>query len=209
MVAGPGLARRILKLLAVVVVLVVAYLAVTAAQIWWTARQNDSPHVAAIVVMGSAEYDGTPSPDLAARLSHALALWRRGLAREVVVTGGRESGDHYTESGVSATWLEVRGVPSRDIVEEDTARDSYQSVSAAARAIMARGQRTAIMVSDPFHEERIVGMATRLGLTAYPSPTRTSPIRGLAVVPYYARETLAVAVGRVIGYQTLSELMHP
>lgn len=192
-----------------VVLVVIVYLAVTAAQIWWTARQNQSPHVSAIVVMGAAEYNGTPSPDLVARLSHALALWRQNVATTVVVTGGRESGDRFTEAGVSEAWLEQHFVPADDVLEESSARDSYQSVLAATRSLMARNERKVVMVSDPFHEDRIVGMATRLGLDAYPSPTRTSPIGGLSVLPYFGRETLAVGVGRIIGYQTLSEVMHP
>ncbi|MGH9071120.1 MAG: YdcF family protein [Acidimicrobiales bacterium] len=202
-------ARRLLKLAGIALFLVVVYLVVTVAQIWWTARQNQSPHVEAIVVMGAAEYDGTPSPDLAARLSHALALWRKGVATTIVVTGGRESGDQFTEAGVSAAWLETRNVPSGEIVEADQARDSYQSVAAAAKAVLRTGQPSVVMVSDPFHEQRILGMAARLGLVAYPSPTRTSPIRGFAVIPYYGRETTAVAVGRIIGYQALSEWLHP
>lgn len=208
MLPGLGLGRRLVKLAAGVAVVVVAYLAVTAAQIWWTARQNANPHADAIIVMGAAQYNGSPSPDLVARLSHALALWRAGVATIVVVTGGRESGDPFTEAGVSATWLERRGVPRHDILAEKVGRDSYESIAAAVRAL-GRSRRIVVMVSDPFHEDRIVSMAQRLGLHAYPSPTRTSPIRGLAVLPYYARETFAVAIGRIIGYSTLSHIMHP
>ncbi|MGH9129910.1 MAG: YdcF family protein [Acidimicrobiales bacterium] len=208
LIGGFGLAQ-LFKLLAGVVAVVVVYLAVTVAQVWWTARQNDAPKAQAIVVMGAAEYDGTPSPVLKARLTHALSLWRSNLAPVIVVTGGREEGDRFTEAGVEAIWLEARQVPASAIIEEKRGRDSYESIAAARDSLEPLDRRRLIMVSDPFNEDRIVSMVARLGLVAYPSPTRTSPIRGAAVVGYYARETLAVGVGRIIGYQALSNLLHP
>jgi hypothetical protein len=44
-------------------------------------------------------------------------------------------------------------------------------------------------------------MAAELGLQGHSSPTTTSPIRGATEAQYMVRETLAVAIGRVIGYR--------
>jgi uncharacterized SAM-binding protein YcdF (DUF218 family) len=183
----------------------VLYLVVTAAQVVAASRQDDARPAQAIVVMGSAEYDGVPSPDLRARLDHALELWRRGLAPVVVVTGGAEPGDRYSESEVSATYLEDRRVP-RSAVWEVAGRNSWQSLDQAARLLRSRGATRVLLVSDPFHSARIADISAQLGLTGYPSPTNTSPIRGLATVPYFAKETLGVAVGRVVGFERLSGL---
>jgi uncharacterized SAM-binding protein YcdF (DUF218 family) len=140
---------------------------------------------------------------LRARLDHAASLWRAGLAPLVVVTGGKQPGDVFTEAGAGATYLEAKGVPLSDVVLESAGRDSWQSLAAAAALLQARGARRVLLVSDPFHDERIVLMAGELGLTAYVSPTRTSPIRGVAVVPYFAKETLEVAIGRIVGFRRL------
>ena len=51
---------------------VVAYLAVTAVQVWLTGRRYEPRPAGAIVVMGAAQYNGVPSPDLAARLDQAV-----------------------------------------------------------------------------------------------------------------------------------------
>ena len=48
-----------------------------------------------------------------------------------------------------------------------------------------------------------MAIASTLGLQPYPTPTRTSPIKGWSTVPYFAKETLGVALGRIIGYQHL------
>jgi len=180
-----------------------AYLLVTLSQVWWASREDQARPVQAIVVLGSAQYDGIPSPDLKARLDQALSLWRRGLADVVVVTGGKAPGDAHTEASASADYLAHNGVPQSKILREDTGRDSWQSLSAAADFLEARGDRDVLLVSDPFHDERISLMAAELGLTPFVSPTRTSPIRGLSVLPYFAKETLEVAVGRVVGFRRL------
>ncbi|MGI8492480.1 MAG: hypothetical protein ACR2NJ_06950, partial [Acidimicrobiales bacterium] len=66
-----------------------------------------------------------------------------------------------------------------------------------------RSVKTVLLVSDPFHDERISLMAKELGLTPWVSPTRSSPIKGTAVLPYYGKETLEVALGRIIGFRRL------
>lgn len=181
----------------------ILYLVVTFVQVWWSSRQNQARPAQAIIVLGSAQYNGVPSADLRARLDHALSLWRQHLAPVIVVTGGKEPGDTYTEATASAKYLASMGVPEPAILREDAGRDSWQSLSAAAEFLRARGDTKVILVSDPFHDERISLMADELGLTPYVSPTRTSPIRGWSVVPYFAKETIEVAIGRVVGFRRL------
>ncbi|HZX55220.1 MAG TPA: hypothetical protein VFE86_11095, partial [Ilumatobacteraceae bacterium] len=57
-----------------------AYYGVTLYQVRSTAGSDQTRPVDAIVVMGAAQYDGRPSPQLAARLDHALELWSSGVA---------------------------------------------------------------------------------------------------------------------------------
>ncbi len=194
--------------LALAVVVAAGYLGVTAIQVWWTSRRNDAQSAQAIVVMGAAQYDGRPSPVLRARLAHVLALWRDHRASSIVVTGGKEEGDSHTEAQASAAWLEGQGVPASAIAAEVGGRDSWQSLDLAAAYLLPRHLSDVLLVSDPYHEERIMAMASSLGLDPHPSPTRLSPIRGWAAVPYYARETVAVAVGTIVGYGRLSRWMH-
>jgi uncharacterized SAM-binding protein YcdF (DUF218 family) len=184
--------------------LLVAYLLFNLVQVWWASRQNQARPVQAIVVLGAAQYNGVPSPDLRARLDHALLLWHKQLAPVVVVTGGKEAGDAYTEATAGATYLAARGIPPADIISEGTGRNSWQSLAAAASMLEARHATQVLLVSDPFHDERIALMAGELGLTPFVSPTRTSPIKGLAVIPYFAKETVEVAIGRVVGFQRLT-----
>jgi len=183
------------------VAVVVLYLGVTFAQVWLAASRDEAGPAQAIVVFGTAQYNGTPSPVLAARLDHAVDLYRRRLAPVIVVTGGNQPGDRYTEAGASADYLLRRGVPDSDVLREVSGTTSWQSLAAAANFLGDRDINDVLLVSDPFHSYRIRAMASELGLEGRFSPTRTSPIHGMEEARYMVRETAAVAVGRIIGYR--------
>ena len=51
-----------------------------------------------------------------------------------------------------------------------------------------------------------MAIASSVGLTPHPTPTQTSPINGISAVPYYAKETVGVALGRIIGFDNLNSI---
>lgn len=200
------MARAPRRIVAALLTAGVLYYLVSLGQVMWAAHLDQVDAAQAIVVLGSAEYDGRPSPDLAARLSHALDLWRRKVAGVIVTTGGKEPADVYTEADAGADWLEARGVPRHRILAVVDGRDTWQSLQAVSGVLAARGISTVVLVSDPFHDERIRLMSSSLGMHPRVSPTRTSPIRGGALVPYYAKEAVEVAASRIVGWRRLSQL---
>jgi vancomycin permeability regulator SanA len=180
---------------------VVLYLCVTFVQVWRAARHDQARPAEAIVVFGTAQYNGVPSPVLAARLDHAIELYEKDLAPVIVVTGGNQPGDQFTEATASANYLIERGVPDEDVLREVSGTSSWQSLAAAANFLDDRDITDVLLVSDPFHSLRIRAMASELGLDGHSSPTKTSPIRGMTEARYMARETVAVAVGRIVGFR--------
>jgi uncharacterized SAM-binding protein YcdF (DUF218 family) len=183
------------------IALVVAYVAATFAQVWWTARRDEARPVDAIVVLGAAQYDGQPSGALQGRLDHAWDLWERHLAKTIIVTGGNQPGDRTTEGLTGFTYLRGRGVPEASILVEVGARSTFEALSASRLILDQHGLRTALLVSDPYHNLRLKGVAGELGLDAQVSPT-SAHSDGQALV----RETVAVALGRMLGYGRLSRL---
>ena len=184
---------------------VVIYLGVTAWQVWRTGQQYSPQAAGAIVVMGAAQYNGVPSPDLRARLDQAALLWHQRYSSSIMVTGSKEPGDAYTEAQAGAHYLESAGVPTGDILEAG-GRDSWQNLSEAAPILIARGDTTVLVVTDKFHVARSMAIASSVGLTPHPTPTQTSPISGLSALPYYAKETAGVALGRIIGFDHLDSI---
>jgi uncharacterized SAM-binding protein YcdF (DUF218 family) len=203
MIFGPlRLAMRIVSLL---LVAILVYLAVSLVQVWLTSRQYDPHPAAAILVMGAAEDNGTPTLDLRARLNEALLLFNKRDAHLIMVTGSKEKGDIFTESGVSATYLMKKGVPAEDILQAG-GTNSYENVADAAPQLLARHATTVLVTTDPFHEHRSMAIASSLGLTPFPTPTRTSPIKGWSTVPYFLKEGVGVGLGRIFGYNHLEWL---
>ncbi len=184
----------------------VVYVAVTFVQVWEASREDQARPVQAIVVLGAAQYNGIPSPDLKARLNHAYDLWQHHLSDVIVVTGGKQPGDRFTEAEASADFLAAKGVPQDAILREVSGRNSWQSLESTSAFLMARGRTTVLLVSDPYHDKRIALMAGELGLRPYVSPTRSSPLGGAVKAANYAKETGEVAVGRLIGFRRLVDL---
>ncbi|MFZ9628897.1 MAG: YdcF family protein [Ilumatobacteraceae bacterium] len=196
---------------ALLVGLPVLWFAVNLIDVHRVGRSDQAVPADAIVVLGAAQYDGRPSPQLAARLDHVVDLWARGLAPVVVTTGGKRPDDRFTEAAASAAYLEDRGVPAAAIVQVGGST-SFESIRAAAGALAARmpaGSMTVrvVLVSDPFHSLRIRLIAEEVGLDACVSPTRTSPVRGRRAWRRELGEAAGVAVGRLIGFGRLSDLV--
>jgi uncharacterized SAM-binding protein YcdF (DUF218 family) len=182
------------------------YYFVTLIQVWRVGDSDQARPVDAIVVMGAAQYDGRPSPQLQARLDHVVELWDRGLAPIVVVTGGNQPGDRFTEAGASARYLAAHGVDPDAILQEDHGHSSWASLETVAAMLHERGLDRVLLVSDPYHSLRIRLMAQELELTAYVSPTRTSPVTGPRAFGKELKEAAGVALGRIIGFDRLLSL---
>ena len=199
--------RRALKILLRVTlagfVIILGYLSVVFVQVWMAARRDDARPADAIIVLGAAQFDGRPSKVLAARLDHAIDLYRRNIAPIVVVTGGKQPGDRFTEASVGASYLHDHDVPESAILRETTGRSSWQSLEAAARFLKQRNLHSVVLVSDPYHSARIEDVAHAVGLEAATSPTRTSPIKGAGEWRRFFTETIRVAAGRIFGYGRL------
>jgi vancomycin permeability regulator SanA len=190
-----------LKVTAGIVAAILLYFAVTFVQVWLASRDDNVHRAEAIVVFGAAQYNGRPSEVLKARLDHAVDLYHQHVAPYIVVTGGKQPGDNFTEATASADYLHTKGVPDSDILREISGHSSWQSLASTAAFLKVRHIKDVILVSDPFHSLRIGGMAAELGLHASTSPTRTSPIRGVDAAAYMGRETVAVALGRIVGFR--------
>jgi uncharacterized SAM-binding protein YcdF (DUF218 family) len=169
-------AVRLLRGLLMLVLLLVGLWALTVAAIHVYGQRDETRPVDAIVVLGAAQYDGRPSPVLKARLDHAVKLYRRGVARTIIMTGGVGPGDTVSEAVVGRRYALHAGVPAEAVLTERSGMTTLESMQAVSAMMKARKMDTALLVSDPFHMLRLKLLAMRLHMHVYTSPTRTSPI---------------------------------
>jgi uncharacterized SAM-binding protein YcdF (DUF218 family) len=138
---------------AVAAALVVAY---AAFRVWQQGETDDRREADAIVVLGAAHYEETPSAVFAARLDHAIELYKAGFATYLVTTGGRAPGDVLSEAEAARLYAEKRGVPADAILSEDRGRDTLASLRNVSKV-------------------RVLRIAEDLRIESYGSPTTTSP----------------------------------
>jgi uncharacterized SAM-binding protein YcdF (DUF218 family) len=157
-------------------------------RIWDTGTRDDRRPADAIVVLGAAQYDGRPSAILRARLDHAIGLYEAGVARWLVVTGGKAEGDRTTEAATARAYAIGRGVPAESILFEDRGRTTLESLKGVAAVLTEHDLRSAVFVSDRTHMLRVLRIAGDEGIDARGSPTATSPTE--ATLPNQVEATI-------------------
>jgi uncharacterized SAM-binding protein YcdF (DUF218 family) len=187
----------------IVLLLVVAMIGASALTVWSAAHTDDASRVDRadiIIVLGAAQYGGTPSPVFLGRLDHALLLYQQGRADRVMVVGSNEPGDSTTEAEAGRDYLVSIGVPAEAALAEPVGRTTYESLVGAASYMREHDLKSAFLVSDPWHNARIKRMASDLGIRGYASATWTSAATSEDTrFTGYARETLAYLYYRVFG----------
>lgn len=199
--------RRMARTIFLVVVVACLYVGLTVFEVWRVGRTSGFQKASAIVVMGAAQYDGTPSPQLAARLDHASELWKAGAAKLIIVTGGNQPGDRFTEASSSRRYLVELGVPGDAIREESTSHSTWEAMVNLRRLVDESENFSSVtdivIVTDPFHSLRSRLIAQDLGFDASTSSTDTSPVAGSRAASKHVKEALGIAVGRLIGFERL------
>jgi uncharacterized SAM-binding protein YcdF (DUF218 family) len=193
--------RWIVRAVVAMAALVVLYVGATFFQVWRASRADATRPSDAIVVLGAAQYNGRPSPVLRARLDKAHELYRAGLAPRIVTTGANRAGDRFTEGYVGFEYLRNQGVPERDLVVVEDGTDTWEELSATSDRLRPVGHKRVLLVSDGYHAFRLDQIANEVGLDARVARTSSS-----ASFRQLARETAAVAVGRIIGFGRLSRI---
>jgi uncharacterized SAM-binding protein YcdF (DUF218 family) len=168
-------ARELLRVIAVAVVAISALLGYTAYRIAAQGERDERRSADAIVVLGAAQFNGVASPVFAARLEHAVALFKGGLAPYLIVTGGKQPGDRTTEAATARAYARAHGVPADRILVEDRGRSTLESLEAVETLMRTHDLKSAVFVSDRTHMLRVLRMATDLGILGWSSPTATSP----------------------------------
>ena len=138
-------------------------------------RAANAQNADAIVVLGSSVREGgVASPSLRRRAMHAAKLYRRGLAKNIICTGGIGN-NAPAESEVASQILRENGVPPSAISLETVSHSTWGNAQEAARICKLRGWRRVIVVSEPYHLWRACRNFRAFGLEASPSPAANPP----------------------------------
>ena len=187
--------RRVVLLMVVAAIL---YPLITFFRVWHAAGQDDTREADAAIVLGAAQYDGQPSQVFRSRLDHAKELFDDETVPFIVVTGGRQEGDRFTEAFSGYKYLLEEGVPEDAIVVIDDGQSTWESLAASVRILNERGIGSVLLVSDSYHSLRSKAIASEVGLDASASPSSMN-----ASFEALVREAALVSVGDIIGYRRM------
>ena len=155
--------KRVLRVGLALLLIVLAWPAWLAYQVWDQSHRDELHSADAIVVLGAAQYDGRPSPVFQARLDHAAYLYQENFSNTVIVTGGGQEGDRFTEAEAGLNYLSEQDIPAEAIVMEPEGRTTLQSLRNVKLIAEEQGIGSVLLVSDPLHTERVKRMAHDLG----------------------------------------------
>jgi len=145
------------------------------------------------LVLGAAQYNGSPSPAFTRRLQATLSLYKSGRIKRIVVSGGARPGDHHTEGGAGCRFLLERGVPQSALACETKSRSTWENLPFSKPLL---GGKPVWLVTDAPHLPRALLLARRLGIAA-----RGWPVEGNYSESYRLRERLLLMLARLGIYQ--------
>jgi uncharacterized SAM-binding protein YcdF (DUF218 family) len=138
-------------------------------------RGDEPTRVDAIIVLGRRLEQDRLTPVYEARLAHASALWRQGLAPLIFVAGGTTGAAVRSEAEAGRDWLLADGIPASAILLEDRSQHTLENLFNVRAEMRAAGWQTLLMVSDPLHLARAQATARGLGLAVRCSPAQDAP----------------------------------
>lgn len=148
------------------------------------------PQADAAIVLGAAAWGERPSPVFRERINHALELYRTGVVRKLIFTGGQADASEPAEAVVALRYAIERGIPAADVLIEVHSRSTGENLLFASQLARQQNLARLLIVSDPLHLKRAVLIARDLGLDAYPAPTPTSRYRSWpSQLRFLVRET--------------------
>ncbi len=149
---------------------------------------SDARYDAIIVLGAQVKPDGTPSVQLSWRLDKAVTAYEQHPV-PVVVCGAQGGDEPMPEAQAMRSYLEERGIPAEDILEDPDSFNTRQNLTNAQKLLSSREniQRVLIVTSD-YHVPRSMALARDLG---YDAAGLGSPCKPEYWLKNHAREALA------------------
>lgn len=101
------------------------------------------------------------------RATHALQLYRLGIIKKILITGGRPGVIEYgdAEADLLAAFFLMAGVPERDIIIEHKAKNTFENAQNTAIVLKAMPElKQLLLITSAFHMPRASECFSKAGL---------------------------------------------
>jgi len=154
--------------------------------------QNNPVKFDAGVVLGAAVWGGNrPSPVLRERINKGFELYKSGLIKSIVLTGGGSPGE-MTEAEVGATELVKKGVEEKNIYMETKSNSTLEQITYIDRNLYKKNNwNEIVLITDNFHLMRSKQMCSFFGIKAKTCASDT-PLSSESTFYYSLKESFAI-----------------
>ena len=117
-----------------------------------------------IIILGAGvRIDGSPTKMLADRLEVGIALYKKGAAPKILLSGDNGKIE-YNELKAMRRYVEAAGVPKKDIFLDYAGFSTYESMYRAKAVFCVE---RAIVVTQRYHESRALYVGEKLGIDVW------------------------------------------
>lgn len=120
------------------------------------------PKAYGIVLGAAVKADGTPSDALQDRLDTAIALYKSGMIKYVLLTGDGGGRNVDEISAMNRVILDA-GIPQKNIILD---KEGYRTYESCSRAISVYYVPEAYVITQKFHLSRALFLCNELGMDA-------------------------------------------
>ncbi|MBU1219969.1 YdcF family protein [Myxococcota bacterium] len=142
------------------------------AQVYMFGKSDYARKTDAVIVLGARVYaDGTPSDALKDRVKTAVNLYKRGLARFIIMSGGPGDGSVHETLAMKTMAMKL-GVPENVIIRDEKGLNTSGTVVGVQEIMKKYEIRTLLAVSHFYHLPRIKLEFARKSINVYTVPAK-------------------------------------
>ncbi len=172
-------------------ILFILFLIINAIRIHKYSKKITEIHADVAIVLGARTNKGKLLPVFKERVNHSILLYQMKQVKAIIFTGGYGNNQTISDSQVAKEYAINKGILLKDIFIEEKSQYTIENLKQAKLIMDSLSFKTALLVSDPLHMKRAVGLATNVSIESYPSPTQTSKYKSRKTkVIFLLRETL-------------------
>ena len=104
----------------------------------------------ALIPGSKVENDGQPSQRLKARLEWGIKIYRQGLVRKLIVSGGKGE-EGFEEADVMKEYLVNQKIPTEDIITDNRGYTTYEFAINCSEIMKTNNYKSVLIISQYFH----------------------------------------------------------
>ncbi|ORX23111.1 hypothetical protein BVF91_08715 [Thermoanaerobacterium sp. PSU-2] len=158
--------KLLIKLTALLITFVVLLNIIAELQVITFAYNAKPVKSDAIIVLGCAVYGKNPSPFFKERLNEAIKLYKEGLGKYIIVSGGKGPGEDISEAEAGKEYLLKNGITDNVVLMDDGSYSTLQNLENSKKIMDRKSLKKAIIVSNKFHLKRASMIAKEAGINA-------------------------------------------